>query len=205
MKRISALIAALIIMMNLSTAKAEFRYGPMVGADFTNMSFKQDLFQVDGTVGGSAGIMAEMMFPGIGFGIDFGMNYSLRGARLHLGERELWQWQGYGTERLSLHTLVVPFHLRFKYTRLGGLEDRIAPFVYAGPSFAFNVGHSKLDAFDFAGGDVGIDVGIGCELYQRFQISGGYTFGMTYAMKAKILTDFSARSNQGFVRFAWLF
>ncbi len=204
----SKIIICLIGLLSLfgaSDTKAQFRYGPAAGVDLTTLKYKQDLFTIDKSVGYSAGIAAEMMFPGIGFGIDFGLLYEQKGATLNLSERELWNWQKAGNPRSYLHYVSIPLHLRFKYTRLGGLEDIIAPFAFAGPSFGFLVGHSDVPALEYAGGDVGVDVGLGFEIKQHFQISGSYTWGMTYAQKLKILTDCSAKNRMWMVRFAWLF
>lgn len=206
LKRSIAVAVTLILScIGVQEAAAQFRYGPTVGADVTTLSFKQDLFSVDKSVGYTGGITCEMMFPGIGFGIDFGLVYEQRGATLHMGQREMWASQGYVSPRTYLHYATIPLHLRFKYTRLGGLEEKIAPLVYAGPSFGFLAAHNKIPALDYAGGDVSVDFGAGVELFQRFQVSASYTMGATYALKAKILTNFSARSNMWNLRFAWLF
>lgn len=205
-RKIAALIIVLCSLAAAVPASAQFRYGPTVGVAMTDLRFKQDLFKVDKTVGYSAGIAAEMMFPGIGFGIDFGLFYENRGAKLHLGEKEMWASQGLGTENMRLHSIVLPLHLRFKYTRLNGFEDTLAPFVYAGPSFGFIAGHSKVgDVMDYAGADLGIDFGVGAEIFRNWQVSASYTMGMTYALKAKILTNFSARNSIWALRVAYLF
>lgn len=204
-RKITTLIIAVIALVSAGEANAQFRYGPTVGVDFTNLHFKQDLFTVDQNTGFSAGVAAEMMFPGIGFGIDFGFMYEKRGAKLHLGEKPMWADRGYGEESADLHYVVIPFHLRYKHTRLNGLEDYFAPLAYVGPSFGFLAGHSKLDAMSYAGGELGIDLGIGAEICRKWQITGGYTFGMTYATKAKILSDMSARNRVWSVKVAYLF
>lgn len=204
MKRKIATI--LIALIAVASASAQFRYGPTIGVASTNLKFKQDLFEVKSQVGFSAGIAAEMMFPGIGFGIDLGLLYERRGAKLNMGQKEMWAWQGLGNETMNLHTIVVPFHLRFKYTRLNGVEDKIAPFVYAGPSFGILAGHSKVaNTMDYAGADLAIDFGLGAELWRKWQISVCYNMGVTYALKAKILTNFSARNSAWGIRAAYLF
>ena len=58
---------------------------------------------------------------------------------------------------------------------------------------------------DYAGGDLGIDFGIGAELATHWQIAASYRMGMTYALKAKVLTDFSARNNSWSVKVSYLF
>ncbi|MCM1483193.1 MAG: PorT family protein [Muribaculaceae bacterium] len=206
MKRIimAALVAA-VGLIATTGAKAQFRYGVTAGVDISSLHFKQDLFTVDSSVGYSAGLMGEMMFPGIGFGIDVGLQYSQLGATMDLGQKDIWASEGYGRVRSYLHYIMVPLHLRFKYTRLNGFEDQLAPFVYVGPSFGFLAAHNKLDAMDYAGGDMGIDFGIGAEIFTKWQVSAHYRMGMTYAMKAKLLTDMSGRNNVWSVRVSYIF
>lgn len=186
-------------------AHAQFRFAPIVGGTLTNLKFKQDLVAVDRVFGTQAGVQAEMMFPGIGFGIDLGLIYNLAGAKVNLGERLIWSSQNYGNEHVMLHQLNIPIHLRFKYTRLGGLEDYVAPFVYGGPDFNINLAHNNCGAFDVPAGDLALVAGGGVEIMRRWQVSASYSWGMTYVIRTKLLTDFSARSRQWTVRLAYFF
>ena len=202
------IISALVVVLSLigaAEASAEFRYGPMAGANLTDLRFKQDIVTVDKSVGYSAGIVAEMMFPGIGFGIDLGLYYEQRGATLHLGEYKMWRDQGYGTERSYMHYLVLPIHLRFKYTNLNGFEDTLAPFVFAGPSIGMLMAHNKLDCMSYPFGELGVDFGLGAEIKPNWQVSVSYNLGFTYAIKDKILTNYSARNSTWALRVAYLF
>ena len=206
MRKLSVALFALLAIFSASIpAKAELRYGPMLGMNLTTLKFKQSLIEVNKTAGMSAGVATEIMFPGIGFGINSGIYYEMRGAKLHLGDKLIWSSEGYGTVRSYLHYLEIPFHLRFKWTRMEGLEDYIAPFVFGGPEFGFLVGHSKLDALDYAGGEVGLACGLGFELWKRWQVSASYTWGMTYALKTAQLTNMSAQNRTWNVRVCYLF
>lgn len=204
-RKIITLIIAVVTLCAASEADAQFRWGATAGVNFNNMKFKQDLFTVDQAFGETVGVQAEMMFPGIGFGIDMGLRYEQRGATLHMGEKLLWESQGYGNERLYIHYIDIPFHLKFKYTRLQGLEDYFAPFVYGGPTFAIQAGHSKCEAIDFSGGEIALTAGGGFELYKRWQISASYTWGMTYALKTVQLKDFSAQNRTWDIRVTYFF
>lgn len=204
-KLVAAIVLAIIAMAAPVTSDAQFRYGPVVSANLNTLVFKQDLISVHQQPGVTAGIMGELMFPGIGFGIDLGLLYTQQGARVNLGEKLVWSSQGYGNEHIYLHSMQIPVHLRFKYTRLNGLEEKIAPFVYGGPEFNIQVGHTNCSAFKCSGGDLGITAGVGAEIYRRWQVSGSYTWGMTYALKTRLLDDFSARSRQWSIRVAYLF
>lgn len=186
-------------------ATAQFRYGPIVGLDITNLKFKQNLIPIDRTMGFTAGVLGEMMFPGIGFGMDIGMYYQMLGANLHMGDKEMWASQGYGTERCFLHTLVVPLHLKFKYTRLNGFEEKLAPLAFVGPSFNFTVAHSKNEAMSYPGGNLCLDFGLGAEIFEKWQVTASYSLGMTYCMSAKILTNQSARNRSWNLRVTYFF
>ncbi len=186
-------------------AKAQFRYAAVAGPTLSTLSWKQDLVSTSYLPGAQAGVQGELMFPGIGFGIDIGFIYNMTGAKVNLGERVIWQNQGYGKENLIMHQINIPFHLRFKYTNLQGLEETIAPFVYGGPDINFTIAHSKCKAMSYPGGNIGLTAGLGAELFTRWQVSASYTWGMTYAIKAKILQDFSARSRQWTLRVAYFF
>lgn len=207
--KILAILAALLTFGAVSS-QAQIRRGVSAGVDISTLTFKQDLISVDQAVGPAAGLHYELMFPGIGFGLDFGVGYAQRGAVLHLGDRYIWKSQGFGDERAFLHYLHIPLHFRFKYTNLGGIEDVIAPFVYGGPEFSILFGHGSIkrdgqSALKYAGGDLGIAAGGGFELFKRWQVSVSYTWGMTYSLKTRLLDDFSARNRTWSVRAVYYF
>lgn len=204
-KLLSILLVAVVLLAGSHRASAQFRYGPTLGVDLTTLHFNQSLFDVDQSVGYQGGIMGELMFQGIGFGIDFGLQYTQRGATLDLGSRPVWATEGYGRERVYLHYIDIPIDLRFKWTRMNGLEDYIAPYVFGGPVISMLVAHNKVDAMEYPFGYLGLQAGVGFELWHNWQIQGSYTWGMTYAGRTRLLDDFSARSNTWSVRVNYLF
>ncbi len=204
-KIIAILILAVITLIAPQRADAQFRYGPIVGVDYTTLRFNQKLFDIDPSIGYQAGIVGEMMFPGIGFGLDIGLQYTQRGATLDLGQRPVWALDGYGRERVYLHNIDIPIDLRFKWTRMGGLEDVIAPYVFGGPVVSFTVAHNDIDAIEYPLGSLGLQCGVGVELHRRWQIQGSYEWGMTFCARTKLLDNFSARSRTWSVKVAYLF
>lgn len=211
MKKIIILLAAAILLC-APASRADFRYAPVIGFNITNLKFHQDLVQIQSMPSAQAGIECELMFPGLGFGMDFGLIYNQLGAKVNLGERRIWAVDGFGKPTVLLHTFQVPLHLRFKWTRMNGLEDYIAPFVYGGPEFTILAFHNKVtgnpgvaNPFKYTGGDLGLNVGGGFELLRRWQVSFQYTWGMTYLLKTVKLDNYSARSRQLSVRVAYYF
>jgi hypothetical protein len=206
MKKVSSILLLVVAMLAIAPrAHAEFRWGATAGFNVSKLHFKQDLIETDYTIGYSAGAIGEMMFPGIGFGLDFGFLYDQTGGTANLGQKLIWSSEGYGNERIYLHNFSIPLHLRFKYTRLNGFEDRVAPFVFAGPEFNFKLATSKCEAIKYSGGNLGLTVGVGGEFFKRWQLSLAYTWGMTYALKTKLLEDFSAQTRQWTVRATYFF
>ncbi len=205
MRKIFSVLALAAMLLCSFSASAQFRYGAMLGADMSDLKFKQDIATVKKAYGPTAGVVAEMMFPGIGFGVDFGLYYEMRGAELDLGAHKLWASQGYGNEMTRLHYLVIPFHLRYKYTRMNGFEDILAPLAYVGPSLGMLVGHSKVDCMQYPFGELSIDFGLGVEIKHNWQLTAGYSMGLTYALKDKILSNYSARNNGWNVRVSYFF
>lgn len=186
-------------------ASAKFRFGPVVGANFDRYYWKQNLVSVETRAGFSAGLQCELMIPGIGFGVDFGVRYANRGGYVAFNDQTIWSSDNIGNPNLRLHTLSIPVNLRFKYTRLNGVENIVAPFAYAGPQFNFNLANSSCDAIKRTDGAVGIQVGVGAELYKRYQISGGYVWDVTYDVATKKLDNYSARLQGWVIDIAVLF
>lgn len=198
------LLLALIAVMCCFGASAELRWGPTASLNFNTFHWKEPLLQSNARPGFDVGLMTEIMIPGIGFGIDAGLTYGMRRGNVNLGQWELWQSEGFGDESIVVHTVNIPLHLRFKYTRLEGVEETIAPLAYAGPVVQFNVS-GNCNALEQPIGAVALDFGLGCELFQKFQVTIGYLWGISYTTKTKYLENLSARSDGFRVNFAYFF
>ena len=198
-------LLTLLLIITALSASAEFRWGPTAGINISTLKWKQDLVTTKSMVGVNAGVMGEIMIPGIGFGVDFALKYALHGAKVNFGEQKVWSSSGYGNENVMLHTLQLPINLRFKWTRMNGAERYVAPFVYAGPVFSFNLATSKLDCIEHPEGSFGLQFGIGGEFFEKWQLSVGYLWGLSYDIRTVKLDNFSARNSGWQINLAWLF
>ena len=199
------ILLTLLIILTAFGASAEFRFGPTAGVNFSSLYWKQDLVTTKMMTGANVGVMGEIMIPGIGFGIDIGLKYALHGAKVNFGEKPVWAVDGFGNENVMFHTLQIPLNVRFKYTRMNGVEHWVAPFVYAGPTFTFNLSTSNLSCIEHPVGSVGLQCGLGAELIEHLQISAGYLWGLSYDVRTVKLDNFSARTQGWQVNVAWLF
>lgn len=202
MKKILLITTILVVAFG---ASAKFRWGPTAGVNFSKFYWSQKLFNTEVKPGYSAGLQCELMIPGIGFGVDFGLKYANRGGTCNFGEQYVWSSDGIENKNLRLHTLQIPLNVRFKYTKLNGIENFVAPYVFAGPQFNINVAKSDCDAVKKIGMSVGLECGLGVELFKRYQLSGGYVWDMTDDVKSKKLDNFNAHIQGWMIDFAVLF
>lgn len=213
MKRIlTAGFIALLSLIIPGRAAAQFRWAPVVGVDVNDLHFTQNLFDVRQSVGGTAGLMGELMFPGIGFGIDFSAMYNMMGARTDLGSKKVWSSDGIANPFVTVHALTIPVNLRFKWTRMNGFEDYLAPFVYGGPALDIMLAHNKIkanngvpDPYTYSGATFSLQCGLGIELFRRFQIMAQHSWGMTTLLQTRKLDGLEAEGRQWTVKFAYLF
>ena len=205
---IKFLIISVALLSALSSvAQPVRRWGVTIGGNYNEIHFKQtDIFESDRKFGGSIGVTGDMMIPGVGFGIDASILYTLRQGRIHLGDRRAWESQGIETQTAQLHYIDVPLNLKFRYSKLGGLESSLMPFIYAGPTFSFLAGHNKMgDALKYTTVNVLLHAGIGVELFNRVQVSGGYSFSVGQNLGTKLLDEHVAKHRTWFVQATYFF
>ena len=131
------------------SASAEFRWGPAAGVNFSTFHWKQNIANTSHLTGFNAGLAGELMIPGIGFGIDLGLKYNLHGAHVDFGDHKIWAIDGIKNQNIWLHTLEIPLNLKFKWTRMNGLERIIAPCVYCVPFFNFTLVSNDAPAIEY--------------------------------------------------------
>lgn len=199
------LIILALILTSAVSASAEFRWGPTAGVNFSTFHWKQDLTTTKGLTGGQVGVLGELMIPGIGFGIDVGLRYNVHGANVNFGDFLVWNSDGIKNQNVWEHVLEVPLNLKFKWTRMNGFEQTLAPFVFGGPVFAVNIAHNYQPAIERPGGYVSMQCGAGVELFEHYQISGGYSWGISYEIRTIKLDNYSAQPRGWFVNLAYLF
>lgn len=198
-------LITLLLALTVFGASAEFRWGPTAGVNFSTLHWKQDLAQTSMLTGFDAGLAGELMIPGIGFGIDLALRYNMHGAKVNFGDHKIWAIDGIPNQNVWFHNIEIPLNLKFKWTRMNGFERILAPLVYAGPVFNFTVATSDCPAIEHPAGYVAIQVGAGIELFEHYQISGGYSWGVSYQVRTVKLDNYSAQTRGGFIQLAYFF
>ena len=204
MKKITLLITILLITAATASAQSSSRWGISAGANFNEVHFKQsDIVPSKRTWGPQVGILGEMNFSGIGFGVDAGLLYTLKQGKVNYGSRTMWEAVGAGNEMVSMHYLDVPLHLKFKWHRMNGLENTIMPLVYVGPQFSFLVGANKKNLNTYSPVSVYLDMGAGIELMERCQLKAGYNFSIGQSFHTKLLDENVAKNRTWYVNLTW--
>ncbi len=204
MKKITLLIAAMLLATAAATAQTSSRWGITAGANFNEVHFKQtDIVPSKRAWGPQVGVTGEMNFSGIGFGVEGSLLYTLKQGKVNYGERTIWSSVGAGNETVSMHYLDVPLHLKFKWRRLGGLESTIMPMLYVGPQFSFIVGASNKNLNSYPPVNVYLDMGAGVELIERLQLRAGYNFSIGQSFHTKLLDDNVAKNRTWYVSATW--
>ena len=203
MKKLTLLITALIL-ATVATAQTASRWGITAGANINELHFKQhDIVPTTRMWGPQLGVTGEMNFSGIGFGVDGGLLYTLKQAKVNYGTRTVWASLGHGNETVSMHYLDVPLHLKFKYHRLNGVESTIMPLLYVGPQFSFLLHGNHDDINKYPPVNVYLDMGVGCELKERLQIKGGYNFSVGQTLHTQVLDENVAKNRTWYVNLTW--
>ncbi len=165
-----ALVAAMVMAI---PAHAQFKIGPKVGVNISNLSIENGIganFESDNISSFTGGVMAEFIVPVIGLGVDASVMYTRKGSKLSdLTNKD--------TETRHIDFIEIPINLKYKFS-LPVVSSITTPFIYAGPSFAFRVGDNFKDQLESRSFETSINLGIGFEFFNHLQIAGQYGWGL---------------------------
>lgn len=157
-------------------AGAQLRYGFRFGGVFADASLKDaGDCRLDNRSGFSGGLALEYQLPKCGLAADIAVLYTRYNTRISN--------EGAAPQSFGRDFIEIPLHLKYKFW-LPAFHNLFGPMVYTGPSVmtrAGNAGHAVVSADRI---QPGWDVGIGFDIVNFLQISGGYRFGLGNAAKA---------------------
>ena len=193
MKRILGIVMLALVVLAAPMAQAQLRLGIKAGANISNFTSPQDPQVLDFSnaqlANFTGGLTVEWLFWG-GLGVDAGVMYTAKGSEYKVGDDFAGEIVSglLGTETLmkaTIHYIEVPVNLKYKL-KIKGIEDIIAPFVYAGPSFAFKVGQDvkfgndifKDTEINFNNVDIALNLGFGVEVIKHLNVAAQYGWGL---------------------------
>lgn len=167
LKRLVILVSISLMAMN---AEAQFRYGFRLGGCFTNASLENaDNYSISNGSGFSGGIMFEYQSPKSGMAADIAVLYTRYNAMLltPIGAKE----------SVGKDFIEIPLHAKYKFW-LSKFGNIFGPLVYTGPSIMVRTDSGKSEALAIQRIQPGWDAGIGIDIANFIQITGGYRFGI---------------------------
>ena len=178
-------IAVAVLLMGATANASGFKFGVKAGANFNKLHFSEealdDLLNTDNQTGYTVGLMGEFTVPVIGIGVDL--------SAMWVHRPTLKAVDGSKFERDYIE---IPINLKYKLS-LPAVERIGSPYVYTGPSFAFKIGETEIKDFVKSQKcDISWNIGLGVELINHLQISGGYGFGIT-----KLVNTVSEKVGEG--------
>lgn len=165
---------AIMVFVSFPT-RAQLRYGFRFGGDFASVSLKNaEGYSIVNKSGFTGGVVLEYQFGKCGFAPDIAVVYARHSATLKPdGESNI----SYGRNFID-----IPLHLKYKFW-LKSTYNLFAPMVYTGPVFSFRLDHNHARPMTTKCFQPGWDVGIGFDIINFIQITGGYRFGLGNAVK----------------------
>ncbi|MDE6792832.1 MAG: PorT family protein, partial [Muribaculaceae bacterium] len=186
--------------------QAQFRFGIKAGLNLNSINLKDAKANLDhdNQCGFTAGVMGEFTVPIIGLGFDVSAMYTRMGSEPTINNEKA---------NLSKNFIEIPVNVKYKFS-LPVVGSFMAPYLYTGPSFAFQLGKHTWQDIQSKTCQTAWNIGIGLEFVKHLQIQGSYGFGMnkafTFAEKLGVNPNINpvvvkANNNYWTVTAAWLF
>lgn len=157
-----------------ASASGQLRYGFRFGGDIAAAKLNDAVnASLCNRSGFSGGLALEYQMPRCVFAPDIAVLYTRYNTRL--------SEEGKTPVSFGRNFIEVPLHLKYKFW-MKSFHDLFGPMVYTGPSVAFRIGNDAKAPLSSDKVQAGWDVGIGFDIVNFIQISGGYRFGLGNAI-----------------------
>lgn len=213
MKSLKVLIvAAVAVLATALPASAQFRFGPKIGTEVTNMRFDKDVLSSENRAGFTGGLQIEFTVPVIGLGFDLSAMYVHRvfsASGLPTTEGTDVDYDNYKKRDY----IEIPLHVKYKIG-LPVIGSILTPYIFTGPNFAVLASKKAItDGVKNKSFDTAWDFGVGLQLFTHLQIGASYSLGMnkTVELVNKVgntginPADLDSRCNYWTITAAWMF
>lgn len=164
-------IAAIMAVAMAIPASAQFRFGPRVGVNISELHFNKSAFDTDNRAGFTAGLMTEFTVPIIGVGFDASVMYVRRNTR--------WMEENQ-VAKAHRDYIDVPINLKWNIG-LPLISHFVQPYLATGPAFSFLTSKKGFEGVKNKDVDMSWNFGLGVTLLKHLQIGGAYGLGITKA------------------------
>lgn len=192
------LLVALIAILGVGAANAQFRFGVKAGVNLNKIDFNEfaNNLESDNSCGFTGGVMAEFQVPIIGLCFDASLMYTRMNSSAE-------------SDEVGKNFLEIPVNLKYKFT-LPVVNNLVAPYLFTGPSFAIKLDKNSIDYLKTKTCQVAWNVGLGVELVKHLQVGASYGFGLNNVVDltgvGNIQTvDIKSKNNYWTITAAYLF
>lgn len=199
-KMFIAVAVATLSLFAFSTADAQLRWGIKGGANFSSASFDKEKMVNEQLKGFHLGPTVELQLGSIPLAIEGSLLFSQRGVNFkETGALEI------GKGFLKTNYIEIPLKAKLYFT----LVPSVRVFLSAGPSFDFFLSHNmqesvktSLKDFEAKRFGIGLNAGLGVELFKFLQLSAAYKAPLANDYKFKSVKsaaeDYINAKNKGF-------
>lgn len=172
-------IALLVLAMTLFIGNAEAKwlsFGIKAGANFNKLSFSKEILNdinKANSTGWEAGVMVEANLPIVGLGLDLSLMYARMNNNGDIFNNDT-QEMIYDAGK---NFLMLPLNVKYKIS-LPIVGKYLAPYVFTGPNFVFNLDKNTLEYIKNKTCQVAWNVGLGLEFFNHLQVGASYNFGL---------------------------
>ena len=174
LRRLTLIVAAMLLFAGSANAKI-FSFGVKAGANFNHLSISNPLDNMKdkaNSAGWEAGVMVEANVPIIGLGFDLSLMYARMNNNGNIFDKDNEPiFEG------GKNFLMIPLNVKYKIS-LPVVGKYLAPYVFTGPNFAFNLDKNTLNYIKNKTCQVAWNVGLGLEFFSHLQVGASYNFGL---------------------------
>lgn len=169
------LIALIIPFAFTATVSSQLRYGFRFGGEMAEASLKEaDGYSLVNKSGFSGGLTLEYQMTGCGAAADIAVLYTRYNTRLRHPDAS--------EASFGRNFIEIPLHLKYKFW-LKSTSELVAPLIYTGPALMIRLDHGGSIPLSSNTFQPGWDIGIGIDIINFIQITGGYRFAIDNSIK----------------------
>lgn len=174
MNKLKIFLLLILSVTGIANCHARLRYGFKFGASIADGQLSHPAgFDVVNKGGFRGGLTLEYQWETTGWAAEASAMYNRYNLRLRdSGGNVLNNGRNY---------FEIPLHVKYKFW-LSAFNDLAAPMIYTGPAVMFHLDGNRCSSMQTFPVHAGWDVGVGFDIVNFIEISGGYRFGLTNAM-----------------------
>lgn len=168
-----SLIAALFLLMNISSASAQIKLGLKAGFDVAENKINKNILNAHNRLGFQVGPVLQVGIPVVGLSVDAGLLYGYK--KYDVKNEDIGDLSNY-------NYLTVPVHLKKNFAIVGnfvGIYVKGGPYAeikLSGGDFKFNNISEKVKSKGFG---MGLNFGVGVNLLTKLDVGIDYRFKLT--------------------------